>query len=139
MKSDNTENESELLGSILNLTQKVLGFTLFLITKKIFLFFPYFIENQVQVLFPRYIFENKNSLRLKLRFNICLSCSLCYVGLLTFIFQKHRKRPHLFNMWSKTSPRYSPPKHWFFISSSSSILHSVTSPSSNLYHFSGWS
>ena len=27
MKSDNTENESELLGSILNLTQKVVGFT----------------------------------------------------------------------------------------------------------------
>ncbi|TNN53095.1 hypothetical protein EYF80_036677 [Liparis tanakae] len=39
----------------------------------------------------------------------------------------------LFIMWSNTSPMYSPPKHWFFISSSSSILHSVTSPSSNLY------
>ena len=101
MKSDNTENESELLGSILNLTQKVVGFTISLITKKMFLPFPYFIENQVQVLFPRYIFENRNSLRLKLRFNICLSCSLCYVGLLTFIFQKHRKRLYLFNMWSR--------------------------------------
>ena len=106
---------------------------------------------------------------------------------------------YLLSMWSNTSPRYSPPKHWFFISclqqitkayiksvfkwktlkctfgkketqnvnrnkiqrdnkfwqwtsfndymwawtnvcrctSSSSILHSDTSPSSNLYHF-GW-
>lgn len=34
----------------------------------------------------------------------------------------------------RTSPMYSPPKHWAFISSSSCMAHSDTSPSSSFTH-----